>query len=67
MDDSDWAIHDSNQDTLNYTGRPDRGSKLSPDNCSKRAQCHTHVCLGGRGGGRGGGGHGGGAGLLAAR
>ena len=24
------------QDTLNYTGRPDRGSKSSPDNCSKR-------------------------------
>ena len=23
------------QDTLNYTGRPDRGSKSSPDNCSK--------------------------------
>ena len=25
------------QDTLNYTGRPDRGSKLSPANCSKWA------------------------------
>ena len=52
-----------NQDTLNYTGWPDRGSKLSPDNCSKQAQRHTHVCLGGRWGG----GHGGGVGLLAAR
>ena len=27
------------QDTLNYTGRPDRGSKSSPDNCSKCPVC----------------------------
>ena len=51
------------QDTLNYTGRPDRGSKSLPDNCSKWPTVTPHV----RGGGRGGGGHGGGAGLLAAR
>ena len=25
------------QDSLNYTGRPDRGSKSWPDNCSKWA------------------------------
>ena len=27
------------QDTLNYKGRPDRGSKSSPDNCSKWPIC----------------------------
>ena len=27
------------EDTLNYTGRPDRGSKSSPDNCSKWPVC----------------------------
>ena len=27
------------QGTLNYTGRPDRGSKPSPDNCSKWPVC----------------------------
>ena len=29
------TLYGFDQDTLNYTGRPDRWSKSSPDNCSK--------------------------------
>ena len=33
------TLHRKRQDTLNYAGRPDRGSKSSPDNCSKWPIC----------------------------